>query len=98
MRKLLLAAAALAFIAPAHAYTPVICEFGPYGPLCEQMAVNPNAKIIHTDPALDENADGVNETRAQWRSRCKPTLSARDPQTGMRRWTWAQGGCQYGPE
>lgn len=49
MRNLLIVAA-LAFVTPALAYTPVICEHGWTGEICYQLLVNPSAKIIRMKP------------------------------------------------
>lgn len=91
------AALMIATAPPAHAFTPFVCHFGMGYATCDALH-STGAKIIHVDPPLNEDADGPTESREHYNARCKPTISRRDPNTGMQHWTYAEPGCVYGPE
>lgn len=80
----------------AHAFLPTVCStVGPYGVACGGMTSNPGSRVIEVAPkAEDDSPEGIAARRA-WERRCQPHTVTDD--LGMRRWVYAEKGCEFGP-
>lgn len=58
--------------------------------------VNPGPFIVYVPKPTDEDIARSRAREAAWRERCNPTLSAPDPNTGVRRYLYAAPGCEFG--